>query len=75
MTSHQISIEDFQGFTGATIISSTGTKRLWMVARPIAKNVYFVVCDRGRGDTLEVQSGSSIVYNFDEAIDLYNSIR
>jgi hypothetical protein len=72
--SHQISREDFQDFTAATMLASAGTKRLWVVASVLTEKVYYVICDRRRGDTLEVNSGSNIVYSFDEAIALYNSI-
>jgi hypothetical protein len=75
MTSHQISVQDFQEFQAATMLASASTKRLWMVANPITKDVYFVVCDRNRGDLLEVKSGSNVLYDFHAAIDLYNSIR
>jgi hypothetical protein len=73
--SHQISREDFKDFTAATMLASADTKRLWVVASVLTEKVYYVICDRYRGDTLEVNSGSNIVYSFDEAIDLYNSIR
>jgi hypothetical protein len=73
--SHQISRVDFQDFIAANMLASDGTKRLWLVADPLANKTYYVICDRHRGDTLEVDSGSNIVYSFDEAIALYNSIK
>lgn len=73
--SHQISKTDFQDFIVATMLASTGTKRLWVRTNLLSNRVFYVVCDRSRGDTLEVESGSNIVYSFDEAISLYNSIR
>lgn len=72
---HQISTQDFSEFQASTMLAGCATKRLWMVANPITKDVYFVVCDRSRGDLLEVKSGSNVLYDFHAAIDLYNSIR
>ena len=72
---HQISREDFNEFTAATMLAGCSTKRLWIVANPSNKDVYFVICDRHRGDLLDVHSGSNIVHDFDSAIALYNSIK
>jgi hypothetical protein len=75
MTQHQISVQDFSEFQAATMLASAGTKRLWMVTNPLDKAMHFVICDRNRGDLLEVKSGSNVLYDFHAAIDLYNSIR
>ncbi len=69
-----LSAADFQDFIAATMLASDDTKRLWVVASLLTNKAYYVICDRRRGDTLEVNSGSNIVYSFDEAIALYNSI-
>ena len=73
--SHQITKEDFQEFTAATMLAGCATKRLWIVANPTSKDVYFVVCDRNRGDSLDVQDGSNMLQDFDSAIAWYNSIK
>jgi len=40
---HQISREDFNEFTAATMLAGCSTKRLWIVANPSNDDVYFVI--------------------------------
>jgi len=73
--SHQITKQDFAEFTAATMLAGCATKRLWVVVNPLFEDVYFVICDRSRGDLLDVHSGSTTLYDFDSAIAWYNSIK
>jgi hypothetical protein len=69
--SHQIFRDDFKGFIARTMLASSGTKRLTVVAGFWTDKVYYIVRDCRNGDIFD--DDGTIVYDFVEAIDLYNS--